>query len=328
MTQYLLRRVAYGALLLVLISVASFVIIQLPPGDWLTSYVAMLRSQGAQINEEVIEGLRQQYGFGESLVQQYFKWAGGLLTGNLGFSFAFSRPVADLIAERLPVTLLLSGLTIAVTYALAIPIGILSATRQYSLFDYLATLIGFIGLAIPNFLIALILMFFAYRFFGLSVGGLSSPEFIGEPWSWAKTWDFLAHLPLPVAILALSGTAPLIRILRGSLLDELGRPYVEAARTKGLPPHRVLLKYPVRVALNPIVSTAGWLIPAVFSGQVIVSIVLGIPDMGPLLYDALISQDTYLAGSIVMILAALTVLGTLLSDLLLAVLDPRIRMEG
>lgn len=328
MTQYLLRRLGYGLFLLVLISVASFVIIQLPPGDWLTSYVAMLRSQGAQINDEVIEGLRRQYGLGLPPVQQYFKWVTGLLTGDFGFSFAFNRPVVDLIAERLPITLLISGLTILVTYALAIPIGILSATRQYSFFDYLATFIGFIGLAIPNFLVALILMFFAYRFFGLSVGGLSSPEFIGEPLSWAKARDVAAHLPLPIAILALSGTAPLIRVLRGSLLDELGRPYVETALTKGLPARRALLKYPVRVALNPIISTAGWLIPAVFSGQVIVSIVLNIPDMGPLLYDALISQDTYLAGSIVMILSALTVLGTLVSDLLLATLDPRIRMEG
>ena len=327
MTQYLVRRLAFGVLLIALLSVVSFVLIQLPPGDWLSNYLATLRAQGAQVNEEIIEGLKQQYGLGLPLTQQYAKWVSGIFRGNFGFSFSYGRPVADLIAERLPVTLLLSFLTISVTYALAIPIGILSATRQYSVWDYLATFVGFIGLSVPNFLIALILMFFSYKYLGLSLGGLVSPQYLGEPMSPAKFWDMAAHLPLPVLIIALSGTAPLIRILRGSLLDELQRPYVETARAKGVPAHRVLWKYPVRVALNPIISTAGWLIPAVFSGQVIVSIVLGIPDMGPLLYNALIRQDTYLAGSIVLILSVLTVVGTLVSDVLLAVFDPRIRME-
>lgn len=327
MIPYLARRLGYGLLLLLFISVVAFVLIQLPPGYWLTSYVAQLRAQGAQVDEAVIAGLRQQYGLGEPMVVQYAKWMAGIASGNFGFSFSYNRPVTDLVLERLPVTLLISGSAIFLTYALAIPIGVLSATRQYSFFDYLATFVGFIGLSVPSFLIALILMFLAYRYFGLSVGGLNSPEFIGEPLSWAKLRDFLAHLPLPIFIIAFSGMAPLIRILRGSLLDELERPYVDTARAKGLPERAVLRKYPVRVALNPIVSTAGWLIPAVFSGQVIVSIVMNIPDMGPLLYQALLRQDTYLAGSVVLILSALTILGTLLSDVALALLDPRIRLE-
>jgi peptide/nickel transport system permease protein len=327
MTTYLLRRLSYGAILVALISVTSFIIIQLPPGDWLSAYVMSLRVQGAQINEATIEGLKRQYGLDQPPVQQYLTWMTGVFRGDFGFSFSYRRPVADLIAERLPVTLLISLLTIAVSYAIAIPIGILSATKQYSFIDYLATFIGFIGLSIPSFLVALLLMFFAYRFFGLSVGGLSSPEYIGEPMSWGKFLDILAHLPVPILVIGLSGTAPLIRILRGSLLDELKKPYVETARAKGVSERRLLLRYPVRLALNPIISTAGWLIPAVFSGQIIVSIVLGIPDMGPLLYDALKSQDTYLAGSIILILSALTVLGTFISDILLALSDPRIQIE-
>jgi peptide/nickel transport system permease protein len=327
MTTYLLRRLSYGAILVALISVTSFVIIQLPPGDWLSAYVMSLRVQGAQINESTIEGLKRQYGLDQPPLQQYLTWMTGVFRGDFGFSFSYRRPVADLIAERLPVTLLISLLTIAVGYAVAIPIGILSARKQYSFIDYLATFIGFIGLSIPSFLLALICMFFAYRFFGLSVGGLSSPEYIGEPMSWGKFLDILAHLPLPILVIGLSGTAPLIRILRGSLLDELKKPYVETARAKGVSERRLLLRYPVRLALNPIISTAGWLIPAVFSGQIIVSIVLGIPDMGPLLYDALKSQDTYLAGSIILILSALTVLGTFISDILLALSDPRIQIE-
>ncbi|BDP43706.1 peptide ABC transporter permease (plasmid) [Deinococcus aetherius] len=327
MIPYLARRLGYGLLLLLFISVVAFVLIQIPPGDWLTSYVAQLRAQGAQIDDAVIAGLRQQYGLGESLIVQYLKWMAGIASGNFGFSFSYNRPVTDLVLERLPITLLISGSAIFLTYALAIPIGVLSATRQYSFFDYLATFIGFIGLSVPSFLIALILMFLAYRYFGLSVGGLNAPQYIGEPLSWGKFWDFLAHLPLPIFIIAFSGMAPLIRILRGSLLDELERPYVDTARAKGLRERAVLLKYPVRVALNPIISTAGWLIPAVFSGQVIVSIVMNIPDMGPLLYQALLRQDTYLAGSVVLILSALTILGTLLSDVALALLDPRIRLE-
>jgi peptide/nickel transport system permease protein len=327
MTTYLLRRLSYGAILVALISVTSFIIIQLPPGDWLSAYVMSLRVQGAQINEATIEGLKRQYGLDQPPVQQYLTWMTGVFRGDFGFSFSYRRPVADLIAERLPVTLLISLLTIAVSYAIAIPIGILSATKQYSFIDYLATFIGFIGLSIPSFLVALLLMFFAYRFFGLSVGGLSSPEYIGEPMSWGKFLDILAHLPVPILVIGLSGTAPLIRILRGSLLDELKKPYVETARAKGVSERGLLLRYPVRLALNPIISTAGWLIPAVFSGQIIVSIVLGIPDMGPLLYDALKSQDTYLAGSIILILSALTVLGTFISDILLALSDPRIQIE-
>ncbi|WP_425145151.1 ABC transporter permease [Deinococcus sp.] len=327
MVRYLGRRLLYGLLLVALISVVAFILIQLPPGDWLTSYVAWMRSQGTQIDDAVIAGLKHQYGLDQSLVSQYFTWVGGILHGDLGFSFSYNKSVSVVILDRLPITLMISLLTIITTYAVAIPIGILSATRQYSFVDYAASFVGFIGLSVPSFLIALILMFLAYRYFGLSVGGLNSPGYIGEPLSWGKFLDTLAHLPLPILVLALSGTAPLIRILRGSLLDELQKPYVDTARAKGMSERTLLWRYPVRIALNPIVSTIGWLIPAVFSGQVIVSIVMGIPDMGPLLYNALIRQDTFLAGSIVLILSVLTIIGTLVSDVALMFLDPRIRLE-
>lgn len=327
MIRYLGRRFLYGIVLIALISVVAFVLIQLPPGDWLTSYVASLRVQGAQISDAAIAALKHQYGFDQPMVGQYFHWINGILHGNFGFSFSYGLPVATIIAQRLPITLLISTLTIITTYAIAIPIGMLSATRQYSVFDYAASFIGFIGLSVPSFLVALILMFLAYRYFGLSIGGLNSPRFIGEPLTWGKFLDTASHLPLPVLIISLSGTAPLIRILRGSLLDELQKPYVDTARAKGMTERSLLWRYPVRVALNPIISTIGWLIPAVFSGQVIVSIVMGIPDMGPLLYNALIRQDTFLAGSIVLILSVLTIIGTLVSDVALMLIDPRIRLE-
>jgi peptide/nickel transport system permease protein len=324
---FILRRLWHIAFLLVLVSVISFVIIQLPPGDWLSSYIIALRVQGATINEEVIEGLKIQYGLDQPPVMQYVTWISGLVRGDLGFSFTFTRPVTDLVMERLPLTLAISLMSIALTYLIAIPIGIYSATHQYSPLDYLFSFLGFIGLAMPGFLLALLLMFFGYKFFGLSVGGLNSPEFIGEPMSWEKFLDMLAHLVIPVIIISLSGTAGLIRVLRGTLLDEIRKPYVDTARAKGLKERVLLYRYPVRIAINPLISTIGWLLPAVFSGQVIISIVLNIPTVGPLLYEALRGQDTYLAGSIVMILSFLTLFGTLISDILLAIVDPRIRIE-
>ncbi len=328
MAQFILRRVGFIAILLVMVSIISFVIIQLPPGDWLSSYVSALRTQGAQINDSVIEGLRVQYGLDQPPVQQYFTWVTNIvLHGDYGFSFSYGRPVAELLAERLPWTLLISILSIALTYALAIPIGIYSATHQYSSRDYLFTFIGFFGLSMPGFLLALILMYLAYKYFGLSVTGLYSPKYMGEPMSWDKFVDILGHLPIPVLIISLSGTAGLIRVLRGTLLDEIRRPYVDTARAKGLKERTLLYRYPVRIAINPLISTVGWLLPSVFSGQTIISIVLNLPTVGLLLYEALRAQDTYLAGSIVMILALLTLIGTLLSDILLAVVDPRIRIE-
>jgi peptide/nickel transport system permease protein len=327
MVNFIIRRLGYIVGLLILVSIVSFIVIQLPPGDWLSAYVSALEVQGAQINEQVIEGLEQQYGLDQPPVQQYFTWMSGLLKGDFGFSFSYTRPVTNLIAERLPATLGISFLTIVVTYLIAIPIGIYSATHQYSLLDYAFSFLGFIGLSMPGFLLALILMYFGYKHFGLSVGGLNSPKFIGEPMSWEKFGDMLSHLPIPVLIISLAGTAGLIRVLRGTLLDEINKPYVDTARAKGLKERRLLYRYPVRIAINPLISTIGWLLPAVFSGQVVVAIVLGLPTIGPLLYEALRGQDTYLAGSIVMILSFFTLLGTLVSDILLAIVDPRIRIE-
>lgn len=327
MTQYILRRFIFIAIVMALVSIVSFIIIQLPPGDWLSAYVAALRVQGAEINDDVIAGLKQQYGLDQPPIQQYLTWVSGLPRGDFGFSFSYSRPVSDLIAERLPMTLVISLLTVVVTYLIAIPIGIYSATHQYSPLDYVFTFLGFIGLSMPGFLLALILMFVAYRYFGLSIGGLNSPEFLGAPMSWAKFVDTLLRLPIPVLIISLAGTTGLIRVLRGTLLDELRKPYVDTARAKGLKERVLLYRYPVRIAINPIISTIGWLLPAVFSGETIVSIVLGLPTMGPLLYEALRAQDTYLAGSIVMILSFFVLIGTLISDILLAIVDPRIRIE-
>ncbi len=327
MTQFLLRRLVFIAIVLVLVSIVTFVIIQLPPGDWLSSYVSILRSQGAVVNDATIEGLKMQYGLDQPAIQQYFTWVRGLLHGDLGFSFSYSRPVLEIILERLPSTLILSLMTMLITYLIAIPVGIYSATHQYSPLDYVVTFLGFIGLSLPGFLLALILMFLAYRYFGLSVGGLFSSRFMGEAWTWEKFVDMLGHLPIPVLIISLSGTAGLIRVLRGSLLDEIRKPYVDTARAKGLKESALLMRYPVRIAINPLISTIGWLLPAVFSGATIISIVMNLPTVGPLLYDALRAQDTYLAGSIVMILALLTLIGTLISDILLAIVDPRIRIE-
>ncbi len=327
MTQFILRRLVFIAIVLVLVSIVTFVIIQLPPGDWLSSYVSILRSQGAVVNDATIEGLKMQYGLDQPAIQQYFTWVRGLLHGDLGFSFSYSRPVLEIILERLPSTLILSLMTMLITYLIAIPVGIYSATHQYSPLDYIVTFLGFIGLSLPGFLLALILMFLAYRYFGLSVGGLFSSRFMGEAWTWEKFVDMLGHLPIPVLIISLSGTAGLIRVLRGSLLDEIRKPYVDTARAKGLKESALLMRYPVRIAINPLISTIGWLLPAVFSGATIISIVMNLPTVGPLLYDALRAQDTYLAGSIVMILALLTLIGTLISDILLAIVDPRIRIE-
>jgi len=324
---FIIRRLGYIAILLVLVSIVSFIIIQLPPGDWLSAYVTRLRVQGATINEEIIQGLKRQYGLDQPPVRQYFTWVSNLVQGDFGYSFSYSRPVKDLIIERLPATLGISVLTILVTYLIAIPIGIYSATHQYSVGDYVFTFLGFIGLSVPSFLLALILMFLGYKYFDLSVGGLYSPQYIGEPWDWDKFVDMLWHLPIPVLIIGLSGTTGLIRVLRGTLLDEIHRPYVDTARAKGLRERVLLYRYPVRIAINPLISTVGWLLPAMFSGQVIVSIVLNLPTVGPLLYEALRAQDTYLAGSIVMILSLFTLIGTLISDILLAIVDPRIRIE-
>jgi len=328
MRQYLLKRLGWAFVTLWVISIVSFVIIQLPPGDYLTSYVAKLRMQGDRIDRAEIEALREQYGLDKPIYVQYFKWISGiLLHGDFGYSLIWQRPVKDLIWERLMLTAVLAFSTMLFTWALAIPIGVYSATHQYSLGDYLATFISFLGKGVPGFMLALALMWIAYSWFGTTVGGLFSPEYRVLPWSLAKVWDMLKHLWIPMVIAGTTGTASLIRYLRANLLDELHKPYVVAARARGLPESRLLWKYPVRVALNPFISTVGWTLPKMVSGGMIVAIVLSLPTTGPLLLDALLSQDMYLAGSFILLISVLTVIGTFISDVLLAWSDPRIRYE-
>jgi peptide/nickel transport system permease protein len=325
MLGYSIRRLLLAAVTIWAITVVTFVIIQLPPGDFVDAYVAQSAAMGSAITMEEAAALRQAYGLDEPLLVQYVKWVSLIARGEFGVSFEFGRPVVEVIGDRLWLTILLSIGAIIVTWGIALPIGIYSAVRQYSWGDYFFTLFGFIGLAVPNFLLALIVMYLAFRWFGLNVGGLFSADFELAPWSAAKVWDLTKHLPLPVLILALSGTAQLVRIMRANLLDELRRPYVVTARAKGLPERRVILKYPVRAALNPFASTIGYLLPFVVSGSIIVSVVLSLPTVGPLLLRSLVSQDMLLASSIILLLGVLTVVGTFLSDLLLMWIDPKIR---
>ena len=326
MLQYIARRIVMMIPTLFLISIVSFIIIQLPPGDFLTSYVTQLSSMGDNVDESAIQALRDRYGLGQPLYVQYFRWMDNMLHGDFGHSMEWNKPVLGLLTERLPLTFVLAVSTMLFTWAIAFPIGIYSAVKQYSIGDYIATFLGFIGLAIPDFLLALILMWVFFAYFNQSVGGLYSPNFQEAPWSPAKVWDLGKHLIVPMVILGLGGTASLIRVMRANLLDELHKPYVVTARAKGLSESKLLLKYPVRAALNPFISTAGWYLPALVSGATIVAVVLSLPLTGPLLLRALMSQDMYLAGSFIFVLSALTVIGTLISDILLAWLDPRIRL--
>lgn len=328
MLQYILRRVFYMIPTLIVISIISFVIIQLPPGDYLTTYVAELVSQGETVNQATLDQLKERYGLGLPVYQQYLKWIGNIvLRGDFGQSFTWNRPVNELIWDRLFFTMLITFLTVMFVWIVSLPIGVYSAVRQYSLGDYLATFFGFLGLATPDFLLGLVLMYIALKYFGQSVGGLFSPEYQDAPWTFAKIRDFLNHLWIPIVILGTSGTAGLIRIMRANLLDELHKPYVTTARAKGVAESTLIWRYPVRVALNPFVSTIGWTLPSLVSGSIIVSVVLNLPTTGPLLLQALMQQDMYLAGSFILIVSALTVIGTLISDVLLAWLDPRIRFE-
>jgi peptide/nickel transport system permease protein len=285
-----------------------------------------MASTGSVVSEEEAETLRIQYGLGQPIYVQYLKWMGQIVQGNFGMSMEWRRPVTEVIGERLWLTIVVSVAALILTWALALPIGIYSAVRQYSVGDYLATFVGFIGLAVPNFLLALVLLYLGFVFFNAHIGGLFSLEYHDAPWSWARAWDLAKHLPIPALILGLAGTAQLIRIMRANLLDELGKPYVMTARARGLSESRVILKYPVRVALNPFASTIGYLLPYVVSGSIIVSLVLSLPTVGPLLLKALIAQDMFLAGTIVLLLGVLTVVGTFVSDLLLMWVDPRIRL--
>ncbi len=313
---------------LVALSILSFTIIRLPPGDYVSFYIAQQAASGSPISEQEATNLRAQYGLDKPAYQQYFKWMSGVVRGNFGTSFVFKRPVTSVIGDRLLLTMILSLATVLFTWLLAFPIGIYSAVRQYSFGDYLFTFVGFIGLAVPSFLLALVLLYFGFALFDANIGGLFSPQYTDVPWSSARVLDLLKHLPLPALILALGGTAQVVRVMRANLLDELRKPYVVSARAKGIPEWRVILNHPVRVALNPFISTIGYLFPYIVSGSVIVSLVLSLPTVGPLLLNALLAQDTFLAGAIVMLLGTMTVIGTLLSDILLVWIDPRVRLEN
>ncbi|ACQ78859.1 binding-protein-dependent transport systems inner membrane component [Beutenbergia cavernae DSM 12333] len=326
----MLRYIGFRALnavpTLVVVSFVAFFVIQLPPGDFVTTQLQQLESQGATVDPAFAEALRDRYGIGEPFLVQYGTWIRNIvLDGDMGLSFQYQRPVTELIGERLPLTLLLGVATLLVTYLIALPAGVYAAVRQRSGADYTISVIGFIALATPNFLLALVLSYIGFKYFGQSVGGLFSPEYVDAPWSLAKVGDLLAHLWVPVLVLGIGGTAGIIRTLRANLLDELNKPYVTTARAKGLPEGKVVRKYPVRVALNPFVSTAGWHLPSLFDGEVIVAVVLSLGTVGPLLLASLKSQDMFLAGGILLIVAVLTVVGTLLSDILLAAVDPRVR---
>jgi peptide/nickel transport system permease protein len=326
MIAYIVRRFFLAILTIWAITILSFLIIQLPPGDYVTSYVATMSASGNQVTEAEAQALRTQYGLDRPIYIQYLKWMGLIMHGNFGMAIEWGRPVLDVIGDRLVLTLVISLAAIIFTWALALPIGIYSAVKRYSLGDYIATIIGFIGLAIPGFMLALIVMYVGFKYFNANVGGLFSAELANAPWSWAKFVDMLKHLPVAAIVLGMGGTAQMIRIMRSNLLDELRKPYVMTARARGLSESRVIAKYPVRVALNPFVSTIGYLFPYVISGSIIVSMVLSLPTVGPLLLKALIAQDMFLAGTIVLLLGALTVVGTFISDLLLMWVDPRIRL--
>lgn len=325
--RYLLRRLLWAIPFLFGVSMVSFALIQAPPGDYLTTYIAKLAASNETLDALAIENLRIRFGLDQPIWVQYFKWIGNVLRGDFGLSFEWRQPVSDLIWERMGLTLLLTMATLLLTWAIAFPIGIYSAVRKYTLGDYVVTTVGFIGLATPNFLLALILMYIGVVHFGTSVGGLFSPEYANASWSWAKVGDLLAHIWLPMVVLGTSAAASLMRIMRANMLDELSKPYVETARAKGLSEWRLILKYPVRVALNPFVSTIGWVLPNLVSGSIVVAIVLSLPTAGPLMLQALLAQDMYLAGAFVLLLSALTVVGMLISDVLLVLLDPRIRYE-
>jgi peptide/nickel transport system permease protein len=328
MLNYLVRRVLIMVPTLIAISAIVFVIIQLPPGDYLTTMIEELRAQGEAASLEKIEFLRHQYGLDRPPIEQYFYWVVGMLHGDLGWSFEYNLPVSQVIGERLLMSLLVALATVIFTYIVAFPIGIYSATHQYSAGDYALTLLGFLGLATPSFLLALVLLYVANVSFGTSIGGLMDPIYVDQPMSWGKFRSILEHLWIPVIVIGLSGTAAMIRRLRANLLDELQKQYVVTGRAKGLPPGRLLFKYPLRMALNPFIADIGSLLPSLISGAAIVSVVLSLPTNGPMLLRALQAQDMYLAGSFLMIEALLVVVGVFISDLALAALDPRIRLHG
>lgn len=329
MAKYILQRVFYSLFLLALISFVVFIIIQLPPGDYADRYAYKLQQDGEFLRQEDIAQIREDLGLNRPIWEQYWSWITKIvLHGNFGMSFGWRMPVLEVIGDRVGMTAILAGVTLVFTYGLAIPIGIYSAVHQYSIPDYIFTFVGYIGLSMPNFLLALILLILSITMFDTTVAGLFSPEYRDAPWSWARLIDLLKHIWVPAVVLASSGTASTIRTLRATLLDEKGKLYVTAARAKGLPETRLLLKYPVRMALNPIISTLGWALNGVIAGAPIVGLVLALPDTGPLFLEALRDQDMYLGGAILLMYCVLTIIGTLISDVLLALLDPRIRYRA
>jgi peptide/nickel transport system permease protein len=325
---YFVRRLLTALGTLVVVSIISFAIIQLPPGDYVDAYAGILESMGDVVTEDRKLALRQQYGLLDPMYAQYLRWAGKVITGDFGLSLEYRRPVSLVIGDRLWLTVAVALASVAFVWVMALPIGIYSAVRQYSFGDYAFTFVGFIGLAVPNFLLALVVMYFSFRYFDTNVGGLFSSEYVDAPWSIGKVWDLLGHIWIPAIILGTSGTAALIRIMRANLLDELRKPYVVAAKARGLSEWELILKYPVRVALNPFASTIGYILPYIVSGSIIVSVVLSLPTVGPLLLRALLAQDMYLAGTIILLIGVMTVIGTLISDFILVWIDPRIGFAG
>ena len=328
MLEFLVRRIFIMIPTLLVISLIVFVIIELPPGDYLESYISELQSQGETVDQKQIEFLREQYGFDKPMLTRYWEWITGMLIGDFGYSFEYRMPVSEVVGDRIFLTILISSITIIFTWMIAFPIGLYSATHQYSWGDYGLTFVGLLGLATPNFLLALIMLYLANVVFGTSIGGLMDPQYIDQPWSWGKAFSILEHLWIPVVVIGTSGTAGMIRRLRANLLDELQKQYVTTARAKGMPSLKLLLKYPLRNSINFFIADIGSLLPNIISGAELVAVVLSLPTTGPVLIAALQSQDMYLAGSFLMFLAALTVIGVLFSDILLAWLDPRIRLTG
>jgi peptide/nickel transport system permease protein len=328
MLRFIVKRLVLLPVLLLVFTVVVFALVQAPPGDFLTSYVAMLASSGSSMDAAQVEALKIQFGLDKPVYVQYLRWMEGIFRGDLGMSLEYGRQNTELIGERLLVTVLLALFAFVITWVVAIPAGIYSATHKNSVLDHVFSVLNYVGVATPNFMLALVLMWFAFSNFGLMITGLFSPEYVLAPWSFARFVDLLKHLWLPAIVLGVAGTARLTRIMRANLLDELHKPYVAAARAKGMSEWKLVVKYPVRLALNPLISTIGWYLPQLFSGSLIVATVMNLPNIGPLLLRALTQQDMYLAGSILLIYCFLTIVGTLISDILLAIFDPRIRMEG
>lgn len=325
--RFIARRVLYMLVTLVLVSFVAFMIIQLPPGNFLTSYISKLQSSGQSVDQSQIAALRSRYGLNQPLIVQYLKWVGGMVHGDFGQSFDAQQPVTSVIGERLPLTMVLGVATLALSWAIALPAGIYAAVRRNKSADYAISSLSFLGMSVPGFLVTMVCVWIAFRYLGASLGGFFSPQFANAPWNLGKILNLLSHLWLPALLVAVESIAGTIRIVRANLLDELRKPYVVTARSKGLSEAQLILKYPVRIALNPIFSTIGWVLPSLVNGEVIVAQVLGLPTTGPLLISALQDQDMYLAGGLILMLCGLTVVGTLISDLVLAIADPRVRVQ-